>query len=52
MRYTVAFRKMGGKIKGGSRDMRRMSAPVTCIMTWRAQDRIVADETAGLIWDR
>ena len=49
LRYTVVFRKISGQIKGGPKSMRRMSNLVTCVMTWRAQGKIVAEEVARLI---
>ena len=50
LRYIVVFpqdkRADQGRFQGREA---RMSNPATCILTWRAQGRIVAEEAAGLI---
>ncbi len=49
LRYAVVFRKISGQIKGGSAAMRRMSNFVTCVLTWRAHGKGVAEEVAKLV---
>ncbi len=49
LRYAVVFRKISGQIKGGELWMRRWSQFMTCILTWRARGRSVADEVMKLV---
>ena len=49
LRYVVVFRKTSGQIKGGCESMKRMSYFVTCVLTWRAHGKSVAQEVAKLI---
>ena len=49
LRYVVVFRKTSGQIKGGYESMKRMSYFVTCVLTWRAHGKSVAQEVARLI---
>ena len=49
LRYVVVFRKISGQIKGGWNAMKRMSNFVTCVLTWRAHGKCVAEEVARLI---
>ncbi len=49
LRYVVAFRKISGRIKGGSRAMKRMPNFVSCVLTWRRQGLSVAEEVAKIV---
>ena len=49
LRYVVVFRKISGQIKGGWNAMKRMSNFVTCVLTWRAHGKCVAEEVARLV---
>ncbi len=49
LRYLVVFRKISGQTKGGSKAMKRLADFVTCVLTWRAHGKSVAEEVGRLI---
>ena len=49
LRYLVVFRKISGQTKGGPKSMKRLADFVTCVLTWRAHGKSVAEEVGRLI---